>query len=74
MHSPFILRLVLAALCAVGFVASSPFVTIAADVSGTKFFDVTGNGISGDDVPFSGATIQLRADNGDGSFQLAGDR
>ena len=44
------------------------------EISGTKFLDVTGNGKSGDDVPWSGApvTINLYNDaNGDGAFQAS---
>ncbi|MBX7166329.1 MAG: hypothetical protein K1X74_08255 [Pirellulales bacterium] len=42
-------------------------------IAGTKFHDLTGNGITPDDVPLPGTTIQLFKDNGDGVFNDAQD-
>ncbi|MDY0170130.1 MAG: SdrD B-like domain-containing protein, partial [Thermoguttaceae bacterium] len=37
-------------------------------VGGVKWHDITGDGITGDDVPLGGFTIELYLDNGDGEF------
>ncbi|MDZ4780472.1 MAG: SdrD B-like domain-containing protein, partial [Planctomycetia bacterium] len=41
---------------------------LAADITGIKFQDLTGNGFSADDTPLAGVTIELFQDNGDGVF------
>ena len=38
------------------------------DITGVKYHDVTGDGITGDDLPLGGFTIQLYRDNGNGVF------
>ncbi len=38
------------------------------DITGVKYHDITGNGITADDLPLGGFTIQLYRDNGDGVF------
>ena len=48
-------------------------VTGPGQIGGTLFIDLTGNGLTPDDVAQSGVTVQLFRDNGDGSFNDAVD-
>jgi len=38
------------------------------DVSGVKYEDLTGDGLTGDDTPLGGVTVELYLDDGDGVF------
>ncbi|MDZ7615514.1 MAG: SpaA isopeptide-forming pilin-related protein, partial [Patescibacteria group bacterium] len=38
------------------------------DITGVKYHDIAGNGITADDLPLGGFSIQLYRDNGDGVF------
>ena len=41
--------------------------TVGGTITGTEYFDVTGNGLTPDDTPLEGVQVYLDADN-DGSF------
>lgn len=43
----------------------------AGTIAGTVFNDTTGNGITLDDTPQSGVTVELYRDDGDGSFSVS---
>ena len=49
-------------------VGAAPEEPLAAEVSGQKFTDATGDGFSPDDMPLGGVTIDLFRDGGDGQF------